>query len=88
MVFQNPVVTTSRVTRDAQHLPAASGIRSVDWNRRNIVTEVRGIPVRSKRWIALEVFNTLEPRESPTFGNRHVTSATDTTDSLRRSGTR
>ncbi len=67
LVFQNPVLTTSRVAKalDTSLQGALNHVRRLE--QVMIVSEARGIPGRSKRWVALEVFEALDPLESPTF---------------------
>ncbi|MCZ7629547.1 MAG: hypothetical protein M5U19_11060, partial [Microthrixaceae bacterium] len=69
MIFQNPVLTTSRVAGDlgVTLQGALNLIRRLE--SALIVTEVRGIPGRSKRWVALEVLDALQPGAEPTFSD-------------------
>jgi len=66
-IFQNPVLTTSRVAGDlgVTLQGALNLVRRLESAR--IVTEVQGIPGRSKRWVALEVLEALQPGAEPTF---------------------
>lgn len=61
LVFQNPVLIANRVGRqlDVTIQSALNHIRRLE--SEGIVTEVRGIPGRSKRWVARDVFHVLDP---------------------------
>lgn len=67
LVFQNPVITTTRVA----HTLCTSLQGALNLVRRleadGIVTEVAGIPGRSKRWASIEVLRAIDPEETPTF---------------------
>lgn len=69
LVFQNPVLTTTRIARalDTSLQSALNHVRRLEAER--IVTEVTPVPGRSKRWVSLEVFNILEPNAQPIFSN-------------------
>lgn len=66
-IFQNPVLTTTRVASDLRVTlqGALNLIRRLE--SAGIVNEVQGIAGRSKRWVALEVFAALQPDSEPTF---------------------
>ncbi len=70
LIFQNPVLTPSRVASDlGVTLPGALNlIRRLE--SALIVTEVQGIPGRSKRRVALEVLDALQPGADPTYTGR------------------
>ena len=61
LVFQNPVITTSRVAGalGTSLQGALNHVRRLE--AEEILTEVTGIPGRSKRWVAMEALNVLEP---------------------------
>lgn len=69
LVFQNPVLTTTRIAAelDTSLQGALNLVRRLEAER--IVTEVRGVPGRSKRWVSFEVFGVLEPDAPPTFSD-------------------
>ncbi len=69
LVFQNPVLTTTRIARalDTSLQGALNHVRRLE--SEGIVTEAMGVPGRSKRWVSLEVFNVLEPDTPPTFSS-------------------
>lgn len=69
LVFQNPVLTTTRIAAelDTSLQGALNLVRRLETER--VVTEVRGVPGRSKRWLSFEVFDVLEPDASPTFSD-------------------
>lgn len=69
LVFQNPVLTTTRVARalDTSLQSALNHVRRLETE--GIVTEATGVPGRSKRWVSHEVFNVLEPDAQPTFSD-------------------
>ncbi len=69
LVFQNPVLTTTRIA-DAFGTSLQSAINHIRrLEAEKIVTEVRGVPGRSKRWVSLEVLNVLEPDAQASFSN-------------------
>ncbi|WP_420638932.1 Fic family protein [Candidatus Poriferisocius sp.] len=61
LVFQNPFLVTNRVAAqlDVTAQSAMNHIRRLE--SEGIVQEVVGIPGRSKRWVATEVFRVLDP---------------------------
>ena len=61
LVFENPLLTTNRVAAalDVTGQSALNYIRTLE--KRGIVTEVQEIPGRSKRWIAHDVYQALDP---------------------------
>ena len=69
LVFQNPVLTTTRIAGalETSLQSALNHVRRLE--AEGIVTEATGVPGRSKRWVALEVFNVLEPNAPPTFSS-------------------
>lgn len=64
LVFQNPVLVANRVARQlgVKVQSAHNHIRRLEAG--GIVEEVVGIPGRSKRWVAQEVFVALDPESS------------------------
>jgi len=68
-VFQNPVLTTTRIaeTLDTTLQSALNHVRRLE--AAGIVSEARGVPGRSKRWISTEVFHTVDPDASAEFSN-------------------
>jgi len=69
MIFENPVLTTTRIA-DALDITVQSALNHI---RRlegvEIVTEVAGVPGRSKRWVARDVLRALGADDEPdTFG--------------------
>ena len=69
LVFQNPVLTTTRIaeTLDITLQSALNHVRRLEGA--GIVSEARGVPGRSKRWISTEVFHALDPEASASFSN-------------------
>lgn len=67
LVFQNPVLTTSRIARalDTSLQSALNLVRRLE--AEGIVTEAKGIPGRSKRWVSTEVLVAIDPSATPTF---------------------
>ena len=67
LVFQNPVLTTSRIARalETSLQSALNLVRRLE--AENIVTEATGIPGRSKRWVSTEVLVAIDPTATPTF---------------------
>ncbi len=65
LVFENPVLTTSWIAQRLQITvqSALNHIRKLE--DLDIVTEIEGIAGRSKRWIARDVLNSLDPDEPP-----------------------
>ena len=73
LVFQNPVITTSRVAAalGTSLQGALNHVRRLE--AEEILTEVTGIPGRSKRWVSIEVLNVLEPdAQATSFGEKHA----------------
>jgi Fic family protein len=70
LVFQNPVLTTTRIARalDTSLQSALNHVRRLE--SEGLVTEVLGIRGRSKRWISLEIYDVLEPDAPPTFSDQ------------------
>ncbi|MGH9190673.1 MAG: winged helix-turn-helix domain-containing protein [Acidimicrobiales bacterium] len=70
LVLQNPVLTTTRIAQALQTSlqSALNHVRRLEAD--GIVSEVTGLPGRSKRWVCLEVFNVLEPNTKPTFSDQ------------------
>jgi Fic family protein len=81
-VFQNPVLTTSRIAAalDTSLQSALNHLRRLE--AMGIVSEARGVPGRSKRWVSAEVFHVLDPDDTLTFsdevtsGSRNAVGAT------------
>ncbi len=67
LIFLNPVLTTRRVSRtlDTTVQSANNHIRRLE--HAGIVTEVAGIPGRSKRWVSLDVLRTIDPAAPADF---------------------
>ena len=67
LVFQNPVLTTSRIARalDTSLQSALNLVRRLE--AEDVVTEAQGIPGRSKRWVSTEVLMAIDPSATPTF---------------------
>jgi Fic family protein len=73
LVFQNPVLTTTRIAR-ALHTSLQSALNHVRrLEYEGLVTEAPGIRGRSKRWISLEIYDVLEPDAPPTFSEQLAT---------------
>ena len=72
MVFQNPVLTTTRIARalNTSLQSALNHVRRLE--SEGLVVEVSGIPGRSKRWISMEIYDVLEPDAPPTFSDEDV----------------
>jgi len=66
LVFENPVLTTNRIAGSSGiTVQSALGhIRKLE--KLDVITEIAGVPGRSKRWVALEVFRALDP-DGPSF---------------------
>jgi Fic family protein len=69
MVFQNPVLTTTRIAQalDTSLQSALNHVRRLE--SEGLVVEVSGIRGRSKRWISREIYDILEPDSPPTFSD-------------------
>lgn len=69
LVFQNPVLTTTRIaeTLDMTLQSALNHVRRLE--AAGIVSEARGVPGRSKRWMSTEVFHAVDPEASAEFSN-------------------
>jgi Fic family protein len=64
LVFENPIITTNRVADrlDVTIQSALNYVRRLE--EFSIVIEVEGIAGRSKRWLALDVYQALDPDEA------------------------
>ncbi len=73
LVFQNPVLTTTRVAQalDTSLQSALNHVRRLE--SEGLVVEVSGIRGRSKRWISREIYDVLEPDAPPTFSDDDTT---------------
>lgn len=69
LIFENPVVTTSRIARVLGTTPQSALNYVNKLVDAQILTEVRGAPGRGKRWISFDVYSTLVPGELPSFGD-------------------
>jgi len=67
LVFQNPVLTTTRIAGSLKTSLQSALNHARRLEDEGIVSEVAGLPGRSKRWVSLDVFNVLEPDAKPTF---------------------
>lgn len=67
LVFQDPVVTTFRITRalDTSLQSAPNLVQRLE--AEGIVTEARSIPGRSKRWLSTAVLVATHPNATPTL---------------------
>ncbi len=65
MIFENPVLTTTRIAEalDVTLQGALNHVRRLESER--IVTEVAGVPGRSKRWVAGDVLRVLGADDEP-----------------------
>ena len=70
LLLENPIVTTGRVaTALGTTLQGAlNNVRRLE--EAGLVTEVEGIPGRSKRWVALDVLRALDPDAVPALARR------------------
>jgi len=61
LVFENPFVTTNRIARSLGITvqSALAHIRKLE--KLAVVTEITGVPGRSKRWVAVEILRALDP---------------------------
>lgn len=65
MIFENPVLTTNRIAEalDVSLQSALNHVRRLE--SEEVVTEVVGIPGRSKRWVARDVLRVLGAADEP-----------------------
>lgn len=71
MIFENPVLTTTRIAEalDVTLQSALNHLRRLESEQ--VVTEVAGVPGRSKRWVAADVLRVLGADDEPfTFPKR------------------
>lgn len=65
MIFENPVLTTARIAEalDVTLQSALNHLRRLEGEQ--VVTEVAGVPGRSKRWVAADVLRVLGADDEP-----------------------
>jgi len=70
LVFQNPVLTTTRIAQslDTSLQSALNHVRRLE--SEGLVAEVPGTRGRSKRGISREIYDVLEPDAPPTFSDK------------------